>query len=107
MKLLAHYRRGDDVVTRIGRRRPGGNKAGVPRHFAPPTESITDHQTTPYIIMIVVVVVGDVAPPTGGQRSATTTIRRIGGRVQLASDFGKRLRAAISCHLTQTGKESA
>ena len=29
------------------------------------------------------------------------------GRVQLASDFGKRLRAAISCHLTQTSKESA
>jgi len=28
-------------------------------------------------------------------------------RVQLASDFGKRLRAAISCHLTQTSKESA
>ena len=24
------------------------------------------------------------------------------GRVQLASDFGKRLRAAISCHFTQT-----
>jgi len=29
------------------------------------------------------------------------------GRVQLASDFEKRLRAAISCHLTQTSKESA
>ena len=29
------------------------------------------------------------------------------GRVQLASDFGKRLREAISCHLTQTSKESA
>ena len=29
------------------------------------------------------------------------------GRVQLASDFGKRLRAAISCHLRQTSKESA
>jgi len=29
------------------------------------------------------------------------------GRVQLASGFGKRLRAAISCHLTQSSKESA
>jgi len=29
------------------------------------------------------------------------------GHVQLARDFGKRLRAAISCHLTQTSKESA
>jgi len=28
------------------------------------------------------------------------------GRVQLASDFGNRLRAAISWHLTQTSKES-
>jgi len=28
------------------------------------------------------------------------------GHVQLASDFRKRLRAAISCHLTQTSKES-
>jgi len=28
------------------------------------------------------------------------------GCVQLASDFRKRLRAAISCHLTQTSKES-
>jgi len=28
-------------------------------------------------------------------------------RVELASNFGKRLRAAISCHLTQTSKESA
>jgi len=32
--------------------------------------------------------------------------RRDEGRVQLASDFGKRLQAAISCHLTQTSKES-
>ena len=29
------------------------------------------------------------------------------GRVPLASDFGKRLQATISCHLTQTSKESA
>jgi len=29
------------------------------------------------------------------------------GRVQLASDFGRRLQAAISCHLMQTSKESA
>ena len=27
--------------------------------------------------------------------------------IQLASKIGKRLRAAISCHLTQTSKESA
>jgi len=41
--------------------------------------------------------------------SLTTTLIFSGdsGRVQLASDFGKRLQAAISCHLTQTSKESA